>query len=107
MAEDNELLREIRDLLRLIAEPELAKRDERFRASLRQIVGKSKRKAEAVALMDGSRSRATIQKECGIDVGDLSRLNQVMGGPISGNNTTAKAKPQGGTKKGPRQGPSK
>lgn len=74
MAEDTEILREIRDLLRLIAEPALAKRDERLRASLEQIVGKSKQKAEAVLLMDGKRSQSAIGKECGMDVGNLSRL---------------------------------
>ena len=74
MAEDTELLREIRDLLLLIAEPALAKRDERLRTSLQQIVGKSKQKAEAVALMDGKRSQAEIGKHCGMDVGNLSRL---------------------------------
>ncbi len=74
MSEDTELLREIRDFLRLMAEPALARRDERLRLSLRQIIGKSKQKAEAVILMDGSRSQATIRKECQIDDGNLSRL---------------------------------
>lgn len=78
MAEDTELLREIRDLLRLVAEPALAKRDERFRAALVQIIGKSKRKADAVVLMDGSRSQADIRKDCGIDHGDLSRLVKAL-----------------------------
>jgi len=74
MDEDTELLREIRDLLRFIAEPELAKRDERLRASLLEVVGKSKQKATAASLMDGKRSQAEIRKECGIDAGNLSRL---------------------------------
>jgi DNA-binding MarR family transcriptional regulator len=78
MAEDTEILREIRELLRLMAEPALAKRDERLRASLFQVVGKSKLKAEAVALMDGTRSQAGIRKDCGIDAGDLSRLVKVL-----------------------------
>lgn len=78
MSENNELLREIRDLLRLIAEPALAKRDERLRASLQQVVGKSKQKAEAVALMNGTRSQADIRKECGIDDGNLSRLVKAL-----------------------------
>jgi hypothetical protein len=78
MVEDTEILREIRDLLRLIAEPALAKRDERLRTSLQQVVGKSKQKAEAVILMDGTRSQATIRKDCGIDDGNLSRLVKAL-----------------------------
>lgn len=78
MSENNELLREIRDLLRLIAEPALAKRDERLRASLLQVIGKSKQKADAVGLMDGARSQTDIRKECGIDDGNLSRLVKML-----------------------------
>jgi len=78
MAEDTEILREIRDLLRLIAEPALAKRDERLRASLEAIVGKSKQKAEAVLLMDGTRPQTAVGKECGMDVGNLSRLVKAL-----------------------------
>lgn len=78
MAGDNDLLREIRDLLLLIAEPALAKRDERLREALIKIVGKSKKKADAVALMDGTRSQSAIQKICGIDVGELSRLTKAL-----------------------------
>lgn len=78
MGEDTELLIEIRDLLRLMAEPALAKRDSKLRALLLQIVGKSKRKADAVVLMDGTRSQTAIRKECGIDMGDLSRLVKAM-----------------------------
>jgi len=74
MSDDTEILQEIRDLLRLIAEPALVKRDERFRASLRELVGKSRQKAEVVMLMDGSRSQADIRKAAGIDRGNLSRL---------------------------------
>jgi hypothetical protein len=78
MPEDTELLREIRDILRLLAEPALAKRDERLRAALLQIVGKSKQKAEAVVLMDGMRSQAAIRKICGIDDGNLCRLVRAL-----------------------------
>jgi hypothetical protein len=67
MSDDTEILQEIRDLLRLIAEPALAKRDERLRASLQELVGKSKQKAEAVVLMDGTRWQVDIQKAAGID----------------------------------------
>ena len=74
MTEQTELLREIRDLLLLIAEPALAKRDESLRAALLELAGRSKGKRNAILLMDGSRSRAAISKESGIDQGDLSRL---------------------------------
>ncbi len=74
MPENTELLEEIRDLLRLIAEPALAQRDQRRREALLDIVGKSQQKAAAVLLMDGTRSQAAIRKECSIDVGNLSRL---------------------------------
>ena len=43
MTEDTELLREIRDLLLVMAEPGLAKRDERLREVLIEIVGKVRR----------------------------------------------------------------
>lgn len=78
MVEDAKILREIRDLLRVIAEPALAKRDEQLRTSLLQVIGKSKQKAEAVLLMDGERSQAAIRKDCGIDVGNLSRLVKAL-----------------------------
>ena len=78
MNEDTELLREIRDLLRVIAEPALAKRDERLRALLSEVVGKSQVTAKAVLLMDGSKSQAAIRKESGIDGGNLSRLTKAL-----------------------------
>src|SRR5262245_20004578 len=78
MSEDTEILREIRDLLRLMTEPALAKRDERLRASLHAIVGKSKQKAEAVALMNGTRSQTDIREACKIDLGNLSRLVKAL-----------------------------
>jgi hypothetical protein len=78
MTESTEILREIRDLLRLMAEPALAKRDERIRASLLAIVGKSKQKAEAVVLMNGTRSQTDIGKTCKIDNGNLSRLVKAL-----------------------------
>jgi hypothetical protein len=78
MNEQTELLREMRDLLRVIAEPVLAKRDEGVRASLLGIVGGSKRKAKAVLLKDGSRNQAAICKESEIDHGQLSRLAKAL-----------------------------
>ena len=78
MSSDNELLTEIRDLLRLLAEPALAERDKKLRSLLVEIVGKSKRKADAVLLMDGTRSQTDIKRDCGIDLGDLSRLVKAL-----------------------------
>src|SRR5690554_3795556 len=78
MSEDTELLREIRDLLRLVAEPALAERDSKLRVLLLQTVGKSTRKASAVILMDGTRTQSAIAKECGIDMGGLSRLVKAL-----------------------------
>lgn len=78
MNEQTELLREMRDLLRVIAEPALAKRDEKPRKSLSEIVGRSKAKANAVLLMDGSKNQAEIYKSSGIDQGELSRLVKAL-----------------------------
>jgi hypothetical protein len=78
MNEQTELLREIRDLLLLIAEPALAKRDEGLRASLLELVGRSEVKRKAVLLMDGSRGFAVIRKESGIDQGNLSRFAKAL-----------------------------
>jgi hypothetical protein len=78
MNEQTELLREMCDLLRLIAEPALAKRDNAHRAALRELVGRSKTKAKATLLMNGTRIRTAIHKESGIDQGDLSRLVKAL-----------------------------
>jgi hypothetical protein len=77
-SEQTHLLREMRDLLRVIAEPALAKRDEKLRAALREVIGRSKGNAKAAFLMDGSRSQAAITKEAGIDQGNLSRLAKTL-----------------------------
>lgn len=76
--EQIDLLREMRDLLRVMAEPALAKRDEKLRASLREAVGKSKLAAKAVLLMDGARSQSSLCKEAGIDQGNLSKLVKTL-----------------------------
>lgn len=78
MSRDVELLTEIRDLLEVIAEPLLAKRDAQARSALRKIA-KAPKRAKAVVLMDGNRSQSDITKECGIDKGDLSRLVKSLG----------------------------
>ena len=78
MDEQTELLREMRDLLRVIAEPALAQRDQRLRTALRETIGKSKLKAKAAVLMDGTRNQAVIRKEAGIDQAELSRLTKTL-----------------------------
>ena len=78
MDEQTQLLQEMRDLLRVIAEPALAERDKKRRASLLEVVGKSKRKAQVVLLMDGSRSQTGLHKDSGMDQGDISRLVKAL-----------------------------
>ena len=48
MPRDIELLTEIRDLLQVVAEPALAKRDEKFRNALRELAGKGKKSGIAI-----------------------------------------------------------
>ena len=77
MSESDELLtavQEIRDLIRLMAEPAIAERDQKFRAELKRIVGNSVPKSNAVLLMDGSRTQGDIQRETGVNQGNLSTL---------------------------------
>ena len=74
ISKEIELLQEIRDLLQVMAEPALAKRDEKFRDAIRTIAGKGAKNAKAIMLMDGSKTQAAISKEVGIDGGNLSRL---------------------------------
>ncbi len=77
MDERTELLsavREIRDLVRLLAEPAIAERDRKMRAELRRIVGTSVNKANSVLLMDGTRTQVEIQRETHVNQGHLSTL---------------------------------
>jgi hypothetical protein len=78
MEEQTELLRKILETLTLIAEPQIAQRDEELRAALSEVVGKGRHKAKAVSLMDGTRVQAAICKESGIDAGGLSRLTKAL-----------------------------
>lgn len=78
MSREIELLTEIRDLMQVMAEPALAKRDEKFRKSLRTLVGKGQQKAQAVLLMDGTQTQAAIAKTVGIDRGNLSRFIKAL-----------------------------
>ena len=75
MAENTEILQEIRDLLRLIAEPAIAQRDKKLREALRSIAGSATgKKAKAILLMNGAKNQTAISSECGINPGDLSVL---------------------------------
>jgi len=76
MSEDELLkaVQEIRDLVRLMAEPAIAERDQKLRAELKRIVGSSVPKSSSVLLMDGNRTQAAIRSETGINQGDLSTL---------------------------------
>ena len=73
------VLAEMRDLLRLIAEPAIAQRDKKLREGLRGIAGSATgQKAKAILLMDGTRTQVRIINECGITKGNLSVLVKNM-----------------------------
>lgn len=70
-----QVLTEMRDLLRLMAEPAIAQRDKRLRGELRSIAGSATgKKAKAILQMDGTKNQAAIREMCGIDSSDLSNL---------------------------------
>jgi hypothetical protein len=82
MSDSDQLLsaiQEIRDLIRLMAEPAIAERDRKLRAELKKVVGKSIPKSKSVFFMDGSRTQADIQRETKIHKGDLSTLVKKLG----------------------------
>ena len=82
MSDPDQLLsaiNEIRDLVRLMAEPAIAERDRKLRVELKQVVGKSGAKSKSVFLMDGTRTQADIQRETKINKGDLSTLVKKLG----------------------------
>lgn len=72
-------VQEIRDLVRLMAQPAIAERDRNLRAELKQLVGKSVAKSKSVFLMDGSRTQADVQRETKINKGHLSTLVKKLG----------------------------
>lgn len=65
---------EIRDLIRLLAEPAIAERDKKLREDLKRIVGSSAKNVAAVQQMNGSRNQQAIVETTKIDKGQLSRL---------------------------------
>lgn len=85
-SEVSEAILEMRDLLRLLAEPAIAERDKKRREDLKRIVGTSRAKAAVVSLMDGTRTQAAIHKETGFHKGNLSTLVKQLAeaGLISG-----------------------
>ena len=80
MSTETELLTEIRDLLQVLAEPMLAKRDEKWRDTIRAAAGKGKKSGAAIMLMDGSRTQSAIAKQVGIDPAQLNRLIKALEG---------------------------
>jgi hypothetical protein len=82
MSESTDLLNaihEIRDLVRLMAEPQIAARDEKLREELINAVGRSEPKARAVLLMDGSHSQTAIHTKTGMHQGNLSTFVKQLG----------------------------
>jgi hypothetical protein len=70
---------EIRDLIRLLAEPAIAERDKKLRSELRRIVGSSVPKQKAVSLMDGTRTQSQIHRDSLLNQGHLSTLVRLLG----------------------------
>ena len=70
----SEAILEMRELLRLLAEPAIAERDKKRREEIRKIVGSSSPKAKSIHLMDGTRNQLAIHKETGVNQGHLSTL---------------------------------
>ena len=77
---ETEILAEIRDLLRLIAEPQLAERDAKHRQAIREIAGQGKKKQDAILLMNGDHDRKFIIEKSTIDASGLTRLVQALDG---------------------------
>ena len=65
---------EMRDLIRLMAEPQIAARDQKLRDELIRIVGKSVPKQKSVLLMDGNHTQAAIRQKTNVNQGHLSTL---------------------------------
>lgn len=69
-----EAVNEIRELIRIMAEPQIAVRDKNLRGELRRIVGRSVPKQKSVLLMDGTRNQVAIQRQTEMNKGNLSTL---------------------------------
>jgi DNA-binding MarR family transcriptional regulator len=69
-----EMVNEIRELIRLMAEPQIAARDQKLREELLRVVGRSVPMQKAVLLMDGAHTQLAIHKELKVHQGNLSTL---------------------------------
>jgi len=78
MDAQTELLKKILDVVTLIAEPQIAQRDEKRRVALTAIVGKGAKTIKAASLMDGTRTQSVVCKDSGLDQGALSRLTKAL-----------------------------
>jgi hypothetical protein len=78
MSTEIDLLTEIRDLLQVMAEPTLAKRDEKLREAVRTVAGRSQKNYSAIMLMDGSKTQSAIAKGVGMDPAQLNRLIKAL-----------------------------
>ena len=67
-------LRQMRQLLELMAEPAIAQRDARLRDALRGIVGSSAKKQQCVMLMDGTRTQAQIVAHTSVSKAHISTM---------------------------------
>ncbi|MGO9586672.1 MAG: hypothetical protein ACLP2Y_10805 [Limisphaerales bacterium] len=70
---------EIRDLIRLMAEPQITARDHKLRDDLLRIVGRSVPKQKSVLLMDGTHTQAAIREKTNVNQGHLSTLVKQLG----------------------------
>ena len=74
MTDKDTLLEEIRELLIPISAVARAQLMEQGPARLRSLVGSGQQRQVAAAMMDGSKTRAEIQKASGINAPNLSTL---------------------------------
>lgn len=67
-------VRQMRQLLELLAEPMTAQRDAKLREELRKIAGRSSKKQQSVLMMNGSRTQKQIIAQTSVHKGDLSTM---------------------------------
>jgi phosphoenolpyruvate-protein kinase (PTS system EI component) len=73
-----ELLRDIKSLLEVLAEPKLQEREKSARDILRRIAGRSEPKRAALLLMNGQLTRQEIIKSTQIDPAEMTRLTKAV-----------------------------
>ena len=69
---------EIKELLKLIAEPQLAQRDEKNRSLLRATVGKSLWKQKVIPHLDGTKTQTDIRNVVKVDRSDLAKFIRAL-----------------------------